>query len=515
MYFQTNVYQNGRVYQNFPFVIFSKILFKIKPQIAAKKIKKMFSKMLFFAINFLFFLASSFGMRLAKNPILTPDDKSYPDPWVVLANDIYWHCGSEDSARLYITFAPNLPDILNQPKHYIYTPPPGQAYSEEVWAPELHFLDNHWYVYFAADDGRNENHRMFVLEGGTDPLDPLNGVYKLKGKLAPPTDHWAIDGSPFLLDSTLYYLWSGWPGLTNVMKCIYISSMSNPYTLSSDRIEISCPVEPWELNGFPYINEGPQVLISNRTVNIVYSASGSWTDDYCLGVLSCSTGNVMDKSCWSKRGPALIKHDKVYGIGHASFVKSKDRLQNWIVYHAAKYQGGGWDRNVRIQTFTYHEDVPYFGAPVQPGVFLTINPSMTLIDGVYRIKSKFNNFDLTILGDSLQDTAAVVTSSVNASACNRWEFTYQPLSGYYKIKAICSNKMLDNAGASLVAGNKLIQYRENGNDAQLWRLENMDNGYFKISNKRSLLYLDVPGYNNIPVIQWYATNDDSQLFTLY
>lgn len=470
-------------------------------------------KSLFFLIFKLFITLSTLTIddlesTIAKNPLVTIDDESYPDPWIILVNDVYYYCGSEDSARLYLTFSSNLHDIINQPKQYIYTPPPGFDYSQELWAPELHFLENKWYVYFAADNGQNENHRMFVLEGGSDPLN----AYTMRGKLAPPTDKWAIDGSPFLFENKLYYVWSGWPGDTNVMQCLYISTMSNPYTLNSDRVEISCPTEYWERNGYPYINEGPEILISNRAVSIVYSASGSWTDEYCLGVLTCSSGNLMQASCWRKRGPAFGKFERVYGTGHASFTTSKDGLQHWIVYHAAKYQAGGWDRNVRIQQFTFHEDVPYFVPPVQPGVYFALSASSSLASGLYKISSKFSGLYVSILRNSLVDNAAIVSSS-SSNVCDTWEFLYQA-TGWYKIKATCSGKILDNAGASLEAGNKLIQYTENENEAQLWRVENMENGYFKIFNKRSLLYLDAPGYNNIPVIQWYASNDDTQLFSI-
>ena len=35
-------------------------------------------------------------------------------------------------------------------------------------------------------------------------------------------------------------------------------------------------------------NEGPQILVRGGRVFVVYSAAGSWTDHYCLGLLSAS-----------------------------------------------------------------------------------------------------------------------------------------------------------------------------------------------------------------------------------
>lgn len=247
-----------------------------------------------------------------RNPLVSLDGFSYQDPWVILVDDKYYYCGSEDDKRLFIKSSPSLPDILTAPKVYIFTPPANTNYSLELWAPELHYLSGRWYVYFAADDGRNENHKMYALEGGSDPNDPLNGSYTLKSELRPTTARWAIDGTPLVHQSTLYFVWSGWPGFADVEQCIYIAEMSNPYTIRGDRVEISCATEPWETNHRPWVNEGPQVLVHNNVISIVYSASGSWTDDYCLGVLRADLGsNLMSKSSWTKIGPVFQQKDKV------------------------------------------------------------------------------------------------------------------------------------------------------------------------------------------------------------
>jgi hypothetical protein len=230
----------------------------------------------------------------------------------------------------------------------------------------------------------------------------------------------------------------------------------------------------------------------------------------------------MNKDAWqkSRNGPAFGQMDKVYGTGHASFVKSKNGLVDLMVYHAAKYQAGGWNRNVRIQKFIFHDNVPYFGAPIQPGVLVSLDANTLLPDGIYTIKSKYNGLYLTANKCENANTSWIVMSdsvlSSNALALDarfKWSFSRDKY-GYYRIRSMCSGLNLDNAGGLLTAGNKIIQYFDNGNDAQHWHVEKMSRRMFKISNKRSLLYLDVPGGVGIPVIQWYSTNDDSQLFEL-
>ena len=137
-------------------------------------------------------------------------------------------------------------------------------------------------------------------------------------------------------------------------------------TADFDRVAISVPTEPWErLAGPPSVNEGPQILTKDGVTHIIYSASGSWSDDYCLGQLTFVGTDPMDPNSWKKVGPVFKKTGEVFGTGHASFTTSPDGKEDWIVYHAAKRQGSGWDRDVRIQKFGWKSDLsPDFGVPL-------------------------------------------------------------------------------------------------------------------------------------------------------
>ena len=37
----------------------------------------------------------------------------------------------------------------------VWDPPGGLSYSEQIWAPELHRINDKWYIYVAASDGSN------------------------------------------------------------------------------------------------------------------------------------------------------------------------------------------------------------------------------------------------------------------------------------------------------------------------------------------------------------------------
>ena len=233
------------------------------------------------------------------------------------------------------------------------------------------------YAYFAAStcDRNNDNHRMFVLEN-TNP-DPFNGSFTFKGQITDSTDKWAIDGTVFEHPRTgqLYYIWSGWEGDVNVRQILYIATLSNPWTVDSKRVEISRPTYKWETNHFPHVNEGPQITIRDETILLIYSASGSWTDDYCLGLITASLNcDLMNATSWTKRPDPIFKSaNEIFGPGHHSITKSPDGKEDWIIYHSARSKGSRWTRLVRAQPFTWNADsTPNLGEPVNQSIPIRI-----------------------------------------------------------------------------------------------------------------------------------------------
>ena len=252
--------------------------------------------------------------RTFTNPV-------YPhgaDQWVIRDGDSYYYCYSAGNG-VNVNKIESPDKITTDGGVKVYTAPKDTEYSHEYWAPELHKIGGRWYIYVAADDGDNYHHRMYVLGcTGENPTDK----YEMLGKITDKTDKWAIDGTVLQYNGECYFIWSGWEGDENVAQNIYIAHMSDPHTIDSDRVMLSCPDMEWEqLGGMPHINEGPVALVKGKTVHIIYSASGSWSDYYCLGKLTfLGEGDILDKNNWKKSdAPVFSKTDKTFGPGHCSF----------------------------------------------------------------------------------------------------------------------------------------------------------------------------------------------------
>ncbi len=310
------------------------------------------------------------------NPLLP----SGADPYSFYKNGFYYYTQTvQDSLVIWKT--KNIADLKTAEHKTIFLPPAGTFYSKELWAPEIHFINGKWYTYFAADNGNNTNHRLYVLENPSE--DPMQGRWTFKGKVSDASNKWAIDADVFQYKNRLYIIWAGWQKDVNGEQDIYIAKMKNPWTIEGKRVKISSPTYSWEqygdlhdANNPPHVNvnEGPQVLMHHGKLFIIYSASGCWTDYYALGLLSFTgKDNLLNAASWKKSTKPVFKQDPqngVYAPGHNSFFKSPDGTEDWILYHANSEpgQGCGRHRSPRAQKFTWNKDgTPNFGEPVKAG----------------------------------------------------------------------------------------------------------------------------------------------------
>ena len=301
------------------------------------------------------------------------------DPWVIRdPNEArYLWCMSQGNRAIAIHTSSNVTSMGQ--KHIVWHAPEHGPTSQQVWAPELHFLDGRWYIYFAASDGKNENHLAWVLQSVTN--DPL-GDYQLLGPFATGEgEHgtspniWAIDMTILEHQGSRYALWSGWDRPGSDQQFLYIAAMESPTRLAGRRVKL-CENDDhlWERVQPDFaqrgLHEAPQVFRAKGRTCIVYSCGASWLPTYKLGLLELIGDDPLDPDSWKKRPqPVFSASQSVYGVGHSCFVKSLDNQQWWHVYHAKQDRRPGWRRAVFAQPMRVGQrGFPLFGTPIQRGV---------------------------------------------------------------------------------------------------------------------------------------------------
>jgi GH43 family beta-xylosidase len=226
------------------------------------------------------------------------------DPWIQYYQGSYYMITTSWTSVLTMRRSPTLAGLATAPSVVVWSDTTASRCCN-MWAPEIHFLNNRWYLYYTAGtSGTNyANQRLHVLESaGTDPMGPY--TYRARVRHA-SIDGWLIDGSVVRINNQLYLLASVSAGTQNLV----IAPMSNPYTVSGNAVTISTPTNAWERQGGT-VNEGPVALQRDGRTFIVYSASACWGPDYKLGLLTLTGSNPLSAGSWTKSpNPVFQRND--------------------------------------------------------------------------------------------------------------------------------------------------------------------------------------------------------------
>ncbi len=305
------------------------------------------------------------------------------DPWLVRDPNAerYLWCFSDGNRGIAIHTTDKITSLGE--KHIVWRAPETGPYSREIWAPELHYLDDRWHIYFAGSDGKNENHLAYVLR--SESKDPL-GPYKLQGPFATgdgddgrSPNLWAIDMTVLEHQGRRYAIWSGWDAPGTDQQYLYIAPMKSPTQLAGPRVRI-CDNDDylWErVEPKPSergLAEGPQVLKHGKRTFVIYSCGASWLPTYKLGQLELVGDDPLDPASWQKKDrPVFQATAETYGVGHSCFVQTIDGKQWWHVFHAKRDREPGWRRSVFVQPMRFRPNhSPMFGKPVAAGVPLDL-----------------------------------------------------------------------------------------------------------------------------------------------
>lgn len=308
------------------------------------------------------------------NPIIA----QRADPWVYQHHDGYYYFTASvpEYDRIELRRAQTIQQLATAPAAVIWRKRDSGPMSAHIWAPEIHCIDNKWYIYFAA--ARTDApfaHRTYVLENNA--ANPLEGQWTERGQVVTQWDSFTLDATSFAHRGVRYLVWAQKDPSIEGNSNFYIAALSDPWTISGTPVCITQPEYDWERIGFA-VNEGPAVLHKNGRIFITYSASAT-DHHYCMGLLTASDGSdLLAAESWSKSSQPVFASNEAtgqYGPGHSCFTQSVDGAEDVLVYHARNYKEIVGDplfdpnRHTRAQRIGWNADgTPDFGVPVADGL---------------------------------------------------------------------------------------------------------------------------------------------------
>lgn len=307
--------------------------------------------------------------------VLVPLIKQRADPFIHKHDDGYYYFTASVPAYdgIELRRARTIAGLADAKTVMVWKKPDIGPYSDLIWAPEIHFNQGAWYVYFAAAPSREIKddlfqHRMYAIS--TTAENPLNGGWTFEGQIETGMDTFCLDATTFTHQGVLYYLWAqkeeGIRGNSN----LYIAAMKTPVQIEGKPIRLTIPEYEWEIRGF-WVNEGPAVVKHGGRLFITYSASAT-DENYAMGLLwADEDADLLDPASWSKSDkPVLTSSPEyhIFGPGHNSFTVAEDGKTDMLVYHARTYteiEGDPlWDpnRHTFVKPLKWDSDgMPVFG----------------------------------------------------------------------------------------------------------------------------------------------------------
>ncbi len=274
----------------------------------------------------------------------------YNKPWILQRADPYVYRHT-DGTYYFTASVPaydgivlrksdTLAGLADAPETEVWHKHESGIMSCHIWAPELHYINGAWYIYYAGGDKDDIwQIRPYVLECKDE--DPITGTWTEKGKMGRADDDdfsfeaFSLDGTVFENHGKWYYIWAEKVGVGKQISNLYIGEQETPYKLKTVQVLLTTPDYDWERVGF-WVNEGPAVIKRNGKIFITYSASETGIA-YCMGMMTADEdSDLLDPLSWKKERYPVLKSDEtigVYGPGHNSFTVDEEG-NDIMVYHA-------------------------------------------------------------------------------------------------------------------------------------------------------------------------------------
>lgn len=263
------------------------------------------------------------------------------DPYVYKHTDgmYYFTASVPEYDRIALRRSKTLEGLKDAEEVTVWRKHESGIMSIHIWAPELHYLEGKWYLYYSGGDKDDIwEIRPYVLE--CQGPDPLTDPWVEKGKMTRANgdifsfEAFSLDATVFENKGRYYYVWAEKVSVGPQISNLYIAEMESPTKLKTAQVLLCAPDYDWERVGF-WVCEGPGVVHHAGKIFLTYSGSETGVC-YCMGMLSADEdADLLDPRSWSKeRYPVLGTDDAfgIYGPGHNTFTEDEEG-NTILVYH--------------------------------------------------------------------------------------------------------------------------------------------------------------------------------------
>lgn len=267
------------------------------------------------------------------------------DPYVVKHDGKYYFTASYPAFgsvekgydRIILRESDTLLGLASAEEKTIWKAHAAGIMARHIWAPEVHYILDKWYCFFAAGENPEIwNIRPFVLVCDGDPMkDEWTELGKMQTSQGDEVsfNSFSLDMTYFEHNGKHFVIWAEIIGDSSLFMAEI--DPREPNKLISKPILLTKPEYDWEKVTFR-VNEGASVLKHEDKIFVFFSASGTGSE-YCMGVIYANKdSDLMDVNSWTKVSFPVLQTSELEsqsGPGHNSFTID-DNGNTVIVYHA-------------------------------------------------------------------------------------------------------------------------------------------------------------------------------------
>lgn len=430
---------------------------------------------------------------MSGNPILPV---ATADPDIIFANGKYYIYPTATGPNASQFHAYSSTDLLNWKDEGVILDLANVSWAKtDGWAPAIVARNGKYYFYFTAA-------KKVGVAVGSGPVGPFvdKGSALATGDGSDP-----IDPMVFIDDDGQAYMYWG-------------NTTMNIQRLNNDMISLTGARGHNKPSNY---FEAPYVIKRNGTYYLMYSINDFGNDDYHVEYATSS--NPMGP--WTYKGRITAPRGAIKGPGHNAVIRKPGCSDEYFFVYHRRTSTNIHERQVAIDRMFFDAagniipiSITNSGVTQSGGTTpcLVSNP---LPNGQYAVRSKINTTSgaglyMDIAGCSTGN-ADVRTWTRTDCAGQKWNITYQN-NGYYKIiSELPTRKSLDLDACGIDRGANVQVWDVFSNDCQLWRIESVGGGWYRIMSKSSNNVVDLADGSPTPgadIRSWTWNGADAQLW---